>query len=80
MLELRTIQQPSFLFFLRRNYAKVLVSTEAEPCSSIESTGLDLSQQVLESLFKISQSPEYAPNTMGLEESCKEIVVTGSPI
>ncbi|KAL5580746.1 hypothetical protein UlMin_013188 [Ulmus minor] len=60
-----------------RNYAKVLVSSEAEPYSSTESTGSDLSQQVLESLFNISQSPEYAPNTMDWRKVAKKLQSLG---
>ncbi|XP_024026746.1 SMR domain-containing protein At5g58720 isoform X1 [Morus notabilis] len=48
----------------RKNYAKVLATSEAQSPTTRRSTESVLSQKVLESFFKISKSTEYQPSTM----------------
>lgn len=63
------------LFLHCRNYSKVLTSEVSSPTRS--SGKFDLPQEVLESLFNISKSPEHEPNTMNWRNVVKKLQSVG---
>ncbi|KAJ0084356.1 hypothetical protein Patl1_31113 [Pistacia atlantica] len=57
------------------NYSKVLTSEVSSPTKP--SSKFDLPQEVLESLFNISKSPEHEPNTMNWRNVVKKLQSVG---
>ncbi|KAJ0020430.1 hypothetical protein Pint_32551 [Pistacia integerrima] len=58
-----------------RNYSKALTSEVSSPTKP--SSKFDLPQEVLESLFNISKSPEHEPNTMNWRNVVKKLQSVG---
>ncbi|XP_010454179.1 PREDICTED: SMR domain-containing protein At5g58720-like [Camelina sativa] len=63
--------------YSRRNYAKVLTSSEDPFATSQGSDELGLPQKVLDSLFNIRQSPKHEPKTMSWRNVAKKMQSLG---
>ena len=71
------IQQPYCFLEFRRNYKEVLASSEGRCPANTRSTESDLSQKVLDSLFKVPKSPAYEPKTMNWRNVAKKLQSMG---
>ncbi|KAK8661186.1 hypothetical protein V6N13_052085 [Hibiscus sabdariffa] len=63
--------------YCNRNYANVLASSQVMPPSCQRSNMLDLSQEVLDSLFNIPKSSEHEPSTMSWRNVIKKMQSLG---